>query len=110
MIPKNLNRWLKEGDRGISSEAIATKLTDINVGRWGLRHPLDPSDFGRCVALLEAVPEFKARLDEMKSVSLVWTALVENWAELEAIFQEEVSSGRAPKLYDRMQELIEGKS
>lgn len=105
-INNNVNAWLQEGDRGISSEAIVSKLTGINIsGKWGLGAPCDPSDFKRCVDLLEAVPEFKPRLSEMKDVSTYWKLLVENWAELEQLYYEEYETGSAPKLYAKMKDL-----
>ena len=111
VISDNLNNWLANGDRGISSEAIASHLTGINFvsGHWFSTHPVDPSDFGRCMELLDAVPEFRPRLKEMAEVSPIWAGLVECWDELERLYREEVSTGKAPKLYDRMQEIIDGK-
>lgn len=108
MIPENLNNWLASGNRGISSEAIASYLTGINFvsGHWFSNHPHDPSDFKRCMDLLEAVPEFRPRLKEMAEVSPIWAELVENWDELEKLYKEEAPTGKAPKLYDRMQEII----
>lgn len=111
-ISKGLNTWLKNGDRGISSEAIASQLTGINFvhDRWMGDYPRDPSDFRRCLELLEAVPEFKFRLDEMKSKGTVWAALVDNWEELKRLYYEEAHTGKCSKLYDRMQELIKDNS
>ena len=103
---EKLNNWLLTGERGISSEAIASKMTGVNfTGQWGMGHPLDPSDFRRCLLLLKAVPEFKERLNEMEEVSPVWKDMVENWDELEKLYYEEVHTGKCPKLYDRMKEL-----
>ena len=36
--------------------------------------------------LLDAVPEWRARLGEMAKVGPEWAALVERWAELEALY------------------------
>ena len=109
MISKQLNDWLQNGDLGLSSKAIASKMTGINFVKteiWGLPHPRDPSDFKRCIDLLIAVPEFKDRLDEMKEVSPIWKVLVDNWGELEQLLLEESAIGPlAPKLYARMKEL-----
>lgn len=109
MIGKQLNEWLRSGNVGLSSKAIASKMTGINFVKteiWGLPHPSDPSDFKRCVDLLIAVPEFKDRLDEMKEVSPTWAALVDNWDELERLLLEESAIGPlAPNLYSRMKEL-----
>ena len=105
-INKNVNAWLQDGERGISSEAIVSKLTGINIsGKWGLLAPNDPSDFKRCRELLKAVPEFRPRLLEMMEVSEYWKLLVENWDELDQVYLEECETGRCPKLYNRMKEL-----
>ena len=52
-------------------------------------HPYDTSDFGRCYHLLEAVPEWKAKLYIMRSVSPKWAYLINNWTELTALFKAE---------------------
>ena len=105
----NLNSWLATGERGISSEAIASKLSGINIVNpiWATTYPCDPSDFGRCLKLLDAVPEFKPRLPEMMSVHPVWAKLLENWDELERLYKEEYKTGKCPKLYARMQEILQ---
>ena len=109
MISEELNEWLRSGDLGLSSKAIASKMTGIYFVREemrGLSHPSDPFDFKTCMDLLIAVPEFKDRLDEMKEVSPIWKTLVENWGELEQLLLEESAIGPvAPKLYNRMKEL-----
>ncbi len=102
--------WLAHGERGDSSNAIATKLSGTNCmfysfGRVRLPHPSDPADFKRCMKLLNQVPEFRERLSEMKDVSEVWSALVDNWNEFERLYYEECETGRCPKLYDRMKEI-----
>ena len=104
---ENLNKWLASGDRGISSEAITSQLTGINIlgGGWPTDYPRDPPDFGRCLRLLIAVPEFKLRLDEMKSRHPIWAKYIKNWADMERFYWEEFPTGKAPKLYDWMQKI-----
>ena len=63
--------------------------------------PHDPDDFGRCHRLLQAFPEWRSRLDEMRAHP-GWGPLVDAWSELEALYAEEIQSGKAPKLYARM--------
>lgn len=108
-ISDNVNNWLKTGERGISSDAIVTHLTGLNIASkyFGLGHPLDPSDFDRCVRLLNACPELRDRLDEMKEVSDKWAILVDHWDELERIYYHEMQSEKAPRLFKRMRELID---
>lgn len=54
--------WALSGDTGISSEAIARHMTG-NAGR--MSPPSDASDRGRCIRLLELIPEWITRLPEM---------------------------------------------
>ena len=112
-IPDSANEWLAKGERGISSEAIFSYMTGINVvGKYGMGYPYDPSDFRRCHLLLEAVPEFKKRFKEMRLISKEWHTLVDHWDELVELLDIDVpewrttGKGNAPKTYDRMQELI----
>lgn len=72
---------------------------------WGDSHPRDPSDFRRCMGLLEAVPDMRKHLSAMAKVSAVWAALVARWDELERLYAEESPSGRCPKMYALMREL-----
>lgn len=100
--------WLKNGFRGISSETILAQFTDRTPlngiethsrDRW--RHPLDPSDFGRCHKLLEIVPEFRKELSVMKAVSPEWSRLVDAWDELTQLYLS-----NDPSMSARMDELI----
>ena len=103
-------KWLANGERGLSSETIATKLSGLDcMGFDGQKHygfhPIDPDDFRRCMKLLDQVPEFRERLYEMKDVSEVWSRLVDNWDEFEKLYYEECETVRCPKLWDRMKEI-----
>lgn len=55
--------WALSGDTGISSEAIAKHMT--GSGKSRMQPPSDKSDRGRCIRLLELIPEWIARLNEM---------------------------------------------
>jgi hypothetical protein len=108
-----LARWLASDDTGLSSECLARHLAplagiDVPVGGRGTDYPLDPFDFGRCLRLLEAVPELHPHLARAADISRQWAALVARWEELEGLYREEHPSGTAPKLYRRMREIIEG--
>lgn len=56
--------WALSGDTGISSEAIAKHMTGSTAVR--MIPPSDSGDRGRCIRLLELIPEWLPRLDEMK--------------------------------------------
>lgn len=57
--------WALSGDTGISSEAISAHMTDTPAGRFGYQPPSDSADRGRCIRLLELIPEWIPRLKEM---------------------------------------------
>lgn len=99
-----IQAWRKTDQVGRSSDFMAAKLGNAGIRDYG--HPHDPSDFGRCLTLLDAAPELRETLPEMATESDEWAALVANWDELEALWNEESPSGKAPKLYERMQELL----
>ncbi len=50
-------------------------------------HPRDPGSFGRCVALLEQMPEWRLRMKEMGAYGEEWARLVEHWSELAELYQ-----------------------
>lgn len=59
--------WALSGDTGISSKAIMAHMTGSpKTDSFGMMPPSDASDRGRCIRLLELIPEWLPRLDEMK--------------------------------------------
>lgn len=55
--------WALAGDTGISSEAIAAHMAGYPNSR--MMPPSDAADRGRCIRLLELIPEWIVRLPEM---------------------------------------------
>lgn len=55
--------WALAGDTGISSEALAAHMSGYPNTR--MMPPSDSSDRGRCIRLLELIPEWIPRLKEM---------------------------------------------
>jgi hypothetical protein len=109
----HFTNWLAFGERGISSEAIVSRLTGTRVGGFQhfSTHPCDPADFRRCQLLLEAHP--LARLKFMRDVSPQWERLVDAWDEIHEAILAEVPgylgrvSGAAPKAYRLMRRVID---
>lgn len=63
-IERRALRWaLTSGDTGISSEALCAFMLGIEGGRT--TPPADAADRGRCIRLLELIPEWIPRLHEM---------------------------------------------
>jgi len=96
--------WRKTDQVGMSSDYMAAVLGP--AGERPYAHPHDPSDFHRCLTLLQAAPELRERLPQMARKSQEWAALVAHWEELETLFYEEEPTGRCPKLYERMKMLL----
>ncbi len=96
--------WLGGLDTGLSSQTMCiTLLGGISARK---RHPQDSADLGRCLRLLELVPEWRGRLGELAALSLEWAALVGAWDEIEALYREEIPTGGTPRCSKRMRELL----
>lgn len=71
--------WLFGPTTGLSAECLWRTMMGVPEpdGPRCRYHPLDEADRGRCMALLEAVPEWRERLSEMRAVSPEWDAAVD---------------------------------
>jgi len=99
--------WISKmnGEHGVSSEVMwriffhgTARIGDDSI------HPSDPDDFRRCHLLLEAVPEWRDRMDLLKPLSPVWARLVENWDKLTEMLKEQMA-GKKNDMYKFMKEL-----
>jgi hypothetical protein len=101
--------WLATGQQGTSSMTIFQRLTGYRL--TSQEHPpADPHDLGRCRRLLDQVPEFRTRLEELAPLSPVWARLVSEWDSLCALMDQEAPGwragrGHAPATYARMKAL-----
>ena len=94
-------QWAASGETGVSSKA----LLGVMVGKppkGRLCYPHDGGDLGRCIGLLDAVPEYRPRLSEMAAVGPEWAALVKHWDELERMWRADDKG-----LYDRMKKILD---
>lgn len=82
VLPPGAVEWLCTGERGESSEAIFAHLTGVPICGSRRAYPSDPDDMRRCRMLLDAVPEFHERFEEMKTVSKQWADLVRRWGDV----------------------------
>lgn len=103
-----LVEWLLSDHMGASSKAIASHMA---LGKSDGSFPWDPSDIGRCFRLLEAMPEWKARIKEMGVYSKNWELLASNWQEIYNCMEDEVGidwrKGRsAPRTYELMKRVM----
>lgn len=101
-IEKRAAQWAAGDSTGISSKAMLSAMLG-KPPKTRFCYPSDNGDFGRCMGLLDAVPEYRERLHEMKDVGPEWAALVAHWPELEAMYRADPSS---KALYARMKEVL----
>lgn len=103
--------WLGSGDTGLSSLTIVAHIERNPIVAAQIRNvyhwPCDPADLGRCIRLLDIEPTYRANLVLMVALGDEWKVLYQHWDELEALYREEEPSGRAPKCYKRMRELLD---
>lgn len=95
-------KWLAGPDTGSSSKFLCYRLAGMQT--YPVSAPSDPADFGRCYRLLQAIPGWRERINELSDIP-AWAPLVKHWDELEQLYLEESPSGQAPKLFERMTEL-----
>jgi len=103
---EKLLKWFITGETGSSSKVMASVFAGITP--TGTSYPHDPSDFNRCLMLLEAVPEAKDHMDKLRVLSPVWDRFVDDWSKLESLFIAEAGLNwckchSAPKTYKAIQ-------
>ena len=102
---RKLVTWFAGRDTGSSSKHMAA----VAAGAEGDgSHPLDPDDLGRCIRLVEAVPEVRDAFPAIAASTPKWKAIIDHWDELVAIFHSEsrgCSYFSAPQTYQRMRDL-----
>jgi hypothetical protein len=103
----DVEAWIANGDTGTSSLTIWAVMMGRRSPHGRFDAPHDPSDFGRCYRLLNVMPSWRARLGEVAARCKAFAPLVPHWDELTALYEEELPSGSAPKLYKRIKELRE---
>ncbi len=100
-------QWIVSDDTGISSRAIWAvmmgAITEPTNDESRFDVPHDPSDFGRCLRLIQAFPEWRGRLHLVPQLIPFWEPVIREWDGLERLYLEEAPSGRCPKLWEVMQ-------
>lgn len=103
---ENEKWWLTNGEHGTSSKTMYNHLTDgVKMNLDWQSTTSDPSDFRRCHLLLEAVPQYRNKLDKMKPISRTWSNLVDNWAKLTEMLLEQMRTKKANGMYELMKKL-----
>ncbi len=107
MIPQDLHRlgtWLLSGDTGISSETMAGIALGGNPGVERLRSrcdaPHDPSAFGRCYRLVQAVPSIRDDFDRIGASVPAFAGILREWDNLCSIYVRDLPTGESTELYE----------
>lgn len=113
-----LHAWLSSDDTGVSSRYMASVLAEAaGMGYVPRSHadrdpyPYDPADFGRCVRLLDAVPDLRGHMSALADDTAhgpVWNAVAAEWDTLEAWYREDLPTGRSQRLFERLNAIREG--
>jgi len=87
-------KWLLYGSVGLSSKAMVKCALGYKKQEKGLVfdwvEPADPSDFNRCLLMLEQIPEVKEYFYDISKISKKWGAIIKNWDKVESPFIGEV--------------------
>ena len=85
-LPRAAIRWIMSDDTGLSSEFMWSVFAGVPAPY--VSRPHDVSDFGRCVRLLKAVPEWAGRVDELARFPW-WDAAAPRWASLVDMYERD---------------------
>lgn len=93
--------WLQNGERGTSSETIWGRMMGTIIAKRE-DIPYDSDDFSRCYKLLQAVPEWRAKMGVMRDVSENWSRLVDNWDKLTDMYERILKGEKDVGMYKFM--------
>lgn len=85
-------KWVRGGDTGTSSKTLLGAIIDAPLCEPSA--PSDGGDLGRCIRFLREFPELREQLDKVRSAHRDWPALIDNWEELEALYEAEIAEYR----------------
>lgn len=92
-LHEQLSFWFLAGEKGMSSEAIASRAYGV-PGRHGWHsYPHDIDDFKRCYYMLKMCPAVS--IECMQGVSEVWDRLVQAWPQLTAQYEADPKDWKA---------------
>jgi len=100
---KKIMQWVLSGT-GYASLTILSVMIGMDYDCAGV--PCDIADFGRCVRLLRAMPEFRSRLSEVAKKYPRWLPFIERWDYLEELYMDYRPEARG-KLYRELWRLAD---
>jgi len=103
-----LLEWFAAGDTGTSSKTLANEFAGLPQDRtWGVSHPSDGGDLGRCVRLIDKIPGVRSAVDALAAKDKYWKALAPEWDRLVGIYRDEAASRRLERTYDAMRAVLD---
>ena len=111
ILLNDVSKWHTSRDCGESSRAMLaavlfaqgnTFAAAMVVGNNPRATPWDASDLGRCIRLIEAIPEVGANLAYVAELSPQWGAIVDNWTALVAQYHADLPTGRSVATLNRL--------
>ena len=98
-----LTLWLLNGEGGIGGIASETMVRHIMNAPWppgvppnSPSFPWDSGDLRRCRLLVEQVPQIAEGLERMRTASPIWARIIDHWADLCRVMDEEAPDWREP--------------
>lgn len=107
---KKAYEWLETGRTGTSSKTmcgiIYPKVKALHASfnghfkdEYNDSYPCDSGDFKRCMGFLAAVPEARAHLDKVAQINTKWNKLIEKWADIESLINNQDLKGAGDIIY-----------
>ena len=75
-VNKRATQWIVGGDTGCSSKTIWAVMMGV-IQKYSMT-PSDNDDYGRCIRLLQLIPEWIDRLDEVTAQYPDWKEAIEH--------------------------------
>lgn len=91
-LSERIAAWSLGGDTGISSQNIARATLGMEPTDQAF-YPLDMADLGRCLRLVNSIPECARGITALGRVSPVWAAIDQRWGEMVITAAEEGNIG-----------------
>lgn len=107
--------WLLGPNTGLSSEAMAYVASGIkqhsSTYTRGSDYPMDPSDFNRCLLLVDKIPEIQDHFPKIAKISPEWAAIIVNWEVIKDSFVHEAGwdwskNQQAPVTFNLMKDIL----
>jgi hypothetical protein len=103
-LERRVISWLLSDDTGASSTSICAHMLGEPSEGYA---PSDCSDLGRCLRLLDLVPDWAPRLHEMAAYGPDWKGLLEQWDQIVHLYHNEggvpySERPRSPETYRAM--------